>query len=333
MDKKQVIDEILEAVRRVREIRPLLHMIPSYVTAALCADTISAAGGRPLMAQAKEEMEEITGSADGLAVNMGQPSEEKAAAYRAALKTAAKRGLPVMFDPVGAGASSYRRRMMTELAAIPWSGVIKGNSSELHTILTGLLSHDGVDSMGEFSHDTEEEQYLLKEERRGRTLVAAETGKTDRILWREEGRFYRILLSHPAERPVILVGTGCASGAVLGTLLAADWKRKAEEGWNAAGTYQENTGAGKEGIRMAEDGAQENEYKTCALQARRMAILSAAALGLMACSEELQGQKGYGSHKTGLLDALSQMDETVFRGWLERNLKIEEKPEGREQWN
>ncbi len=309
MDKKQAIDEILEAARRVREIRPLLHMIPSYVTAALCADAISAAGGRPLMAQFREEMEEITGSADGLAVNMGQPSEEKAAACRAALKTAAKRGLPVMFDPVGAGASSYRRRMMADLAAIPWSGVIKGNSSELHTILTGLLSHDGVDSVGEFSHEAEEEQYLLKEEKRGRTLVAAETGKIDRILWREDGRFYRILLSHPVERPVILVGTGCASGAVLGTLLAADWKQNAE------------------------DGAQENGNQTCVLQARRMAILSAAALGLMACSEEQQGQKGYGSHKTGLLDALSQMDETVFRGWLERNLNIEEKPEGTEGWN
>ena len=88
LEAETVREEILRSVRELKEIRPLLHMIPSYVTAALCADAISAAGGRPLMAQAKEEMEEITGSADGLAVNMGQPSEEKFLSCRLALETA-----------------------------------------------------------------------------------------------------------------------------------------------------------------------------------------------------------------------------------------------------
>lgn len=60
LEAETVREEILRSVRELKEIRPLLHMIPSYVTAALCADAISAAGGRPLMAQAKEEMEEIT---------------------------------------------------------------------------------------------------------------------------------------------------------------------------------------------------------------------------------------------------------------------------------
>ena len=77
LEAETVREEILRSVRELKEIRPLLHMIPSYVTAALCADAISAAGGRPLMAQAKEEMEEITGAADGLAGNIGQPAEEK----------------------------------------------------------------------------------------------------------------------------------------------------------------------------------------------------------------------------------------------------------------
>ena len=181
LEAETVREEILRSVRELKEIRPLLHMIPSYVTAALCADAISAAGGRPLMAQAKEEMEEITGSADGLAVNMGQPSEEKFLSCRLALETAAKKGIPVMFDPVGAGASAYRREMMAELLSIPWSGVLKGNSSEIHTLLTGALAHDGVDSIGEFSHEQEAFRYLSREAARGRNLVIAETGKRDRL--------------------------------------------------------------------------------------------------------------------------------------------------------
>ena len=66
-----------EAFSMVQDQAPLVHMIANYVTASFCADAMAAMGARPLMAQAPEEMEEITGSADGLAVNLGQPSEEK----------------------------------------------------------------------------------------------------------------------------------------------------------------------------------------------------------------------------------------------------------------
>ena len=219
LEAETVREEILRSVRELKEIRPLLHMIPSYVTAALCADAISAAGGRPLMAQAKEEMEEITGSADGLAVNMGQPSEEKFLSCRLALETAAKKGIPVMFDPVGAGASAYRREMMAELLSIPWSGVLKGNSSEIHTLLTGALAHDGVDSIGEFSHEQEAFRYLSREAARGRNLVIAETGKRDRILWLEDSmgnapelnRYPILILGGFGNRiPDVVIGLGAS---------------------------------------------------------------------------------------------------------------------------
>jgi len=58
-----------EAFSMVKDQAPLVHMIANYVTASFCADAMAAMGARPLMAQAPEEMEEITGSADGLAVN------------------------------------------------------------------------------------------------------------------------------------------------------------------------------------------------------------------------------------------------------------------------
>lgn len=298
LEAETVREEILRSVRELKEISPLLHMIPSYVTAALCADAISAAGGRPLMAQAKEEMEEITGSADGLAVNMGQPSEEKFLSCRLALETAAKKGIPVMFDPVGAGASAYRREMMAELLSIPWSGVLKGNSSEIHTLLTGALAHDGVDSIGEFSHEQEAFRYLSREAARGRNLVIAETGKRDRILWLEDSMgnapdsMRRLSLLHDSARPVVIVGTGCASGAILGALLAAEGKKARE----------------KEEPRR--------------ISGRRMAVLAAAALSLMAFAEECQEEKGYGSHKAGLLDVLGMPEEEKFGVCLKRMLEI-----------
>ena len=83
-----------EAFSMVKDQAPLVHMIANYVTASFCADVMAAMGARPLMAQAPEEMEEITGSADGLAVNLGQPSEEKYLACERALQTAGNLGLP-----------------------------------------------------------------------------------------------------------------------------------------------------------------------------------------------------------------------------------------------
>ena len=99
-----------EAFSMVKDQAPLVHMIANYVTASFCADVMAAMGARPLMAQAPEEMEEITGSADGLAVNLGQPSEEKYLACERALQTAGNLGLPAVLDPVGAGASGYRKK-------------------------------------------------------------------------------------------------------------------------------------------------------------------------------------------------------------------------------
>lgn len=85
-----------EAFSMVKDQAPLVHMIANYVTASFCADVMAAMGARPLMAQAPEEMEEITGSADGLAVNLGQPSEEKYLACERALQTAGNLGLPAV---------------------------------------------------------------------------------------------------------------------------------------------------------------------------------------------------------------------------------------------
>ena len=84
-----------EAFSMVKDQAPLVHMIANYVTASFCADVMAAMGARPLMAQAPEEMEEITGSADGLAVNLGQPSEEKYLACERARPDTGKKRRPV----------------------------------------------------------------------------------------------------------------------------------------------------------------------------------------------------------------------------------------------
>ena len=298
MNKERIVEEMLSCLLTVQRMRTLVHMIPNSVTAALCADGISAIGGRPLMAQAAEEMEEITGSACGLAVNLGQPSNEKYKACERALETAEGKGIPAVLDPVGAGASGYRRDAAARLFSIPWSGALKGNSSEIHTVLTGSLTHTGVDSVGEFSHEAEEEILLSQMERQNRRMVIAETGSVDKILWRDENSRKEkcLLLRHRVERPVILVGSGCLTGAVMGAMLAAAWKKKKRP-----------------------------------LKETEMALSAAAAVSIISfCGEyKYTGgmgeacREGYGTYKTTLLDALSRFQKEAYRAYLMENLEMQ----------
>ena len=109
-------------------------------------------------------------------MNLGQPSEEKYLACERALQTAGNLGLPAVLDPVGAGASGYRKKASASLCAASWpgrawSGVLKGNSSEIHTVLTGAAAHSGVDSVGTFSHLEEEAAFLRDMREKGRNMV------------------------------------------------------------------------------------------------------------------------------------------------------------------
>lgn len=294
-DTKEWSRRMAEAFSMVRDQAPLVHMIANYVTAAFCADALAALGARPLMAQAPEEMEEITGSADGLAVNLGQPSEEKYLACERALRTAGSLGIPAVLDPVGAGASGYRKKASASLCAVlwperAWSGVLKGNSAEIHTVLTGAAAHSGVDSVGTFSHLEEEAAFLRDMREKGRKMVILETGAVDKLCWISENggkdRLLRASFGHEKSRRVNLVGTGCVTGAVLGAFLAAEHKK---------------TGAMPETDRLA--------------------LLAASAVSMVSfCSEGIRDE-GYGTYKWKLLDGLSQPDLDLYEAYIGRNMK------------
>ncbi len=208
MDGAAVTPEEVAAVfRDIRQQRYLVHMIPNAVSAALCADGIAALGARPLMAVAKEEMEEIVAQADACVVNLGQLSQEKLFSARLALQCAAEEDKPLVIDPVGCGASSFRLKAVQELFQIPWKGIVKGNRSEIYSIQQGKLTREGIDSL--------QERGLEGEVRKGSVYLV--TGKTDCILW-EGGRME---VPHQEACFQNVVGSGCLAGAVAGACSAA----------------------------------------------------------------------------------------------------------------
>ena len=93
---------------RVREVRPLVHHITNYVTVNDCANVTLAAGAAPVMADAPEEVAEMAGTADALVLNIGTLSSAQVEAMLLAGKAANARGIPIVLDPVGAGATRFR---------------------------------------------------------------------------------------------------------------------------------------------------------------------------------------------------------------------------------
>lgn len=195
-------EQIAAVFRDIRQKKPLIHMIPNGVSAALCADGLSALGARPLMAVAPEEMEEIVSQADACVVNLGQLNMEKLAAAKLALVQGDKLGKPLVLDPVGCGASAFRLQAVQSLLSMSWQGIIKGNGSELYSIQQKLLTREGIDSL--------KDRHLTKNVREGSIYLI--TGEVDRIMWQDG----KLEIFHEGSRPYNIVGTGCLAGAVAG---------------------------------------------------------------------------------------------------------------------
>src|SRR6476659_6297834 len=114
-------------LRLLRERKPLVHQITNYVVMNETANATLALGALPVMAHAREEVEEMVTLADALVLNIGTLSPHWVDAMIAAGRVANERGIPVVLDPVGAGATRYRtdtaKRILSEVDVT----VLRGN--------------------------------------------------------------------------------------------------------------------------------------------------------------------------------------------------------------
>src|SRR5207253_122882 len=136
-----------QTLREVRERKPLVHQITNYVVMNETANATLALGALPVMAHALEEVEEMVALAGALVINIGTLSAPWVESMLAAGKAASARGVPVVLDPVGAGATRLRtdtaRRIMDEVDVT----VLRGNAGEVATLVGVEAEGRGVESM------------------------------------------------------------------------------------------------------------------------------------------------------------------------------------------
>lgn len=200
------------ALDRMREQRPLIHHITNFVVMNDCANMVLAAGASPVMAHAPEEVEELAAVSGALVLNIGTLTRPWVEAMVAAGKAANRAGVPVVFDPVGAGATRLRteasRRILEEVQV----AVVRANASEA-AVLAGLDARvKGVDA--------EAGDGLAAAEALARQygVTAAVTGVEDFVA---DGR-RTVGIKNGDAWMGRLTGTGCMASSVVGCFCAVE---------------------------------------------------------------------------------------------------------------
>jgi hydroxyethylthiazole kinase len=200
------------SLRELRERKPLIHQITNYVVMNETANATLALGALPVMAHAREEVEEMVGLASALVLNIGTLSEHWIEAMVLAGSAANGRGLPIALDPVGAGATRYRtdtaKRLLDELQI----AVVRGNAGEVATLVGVDAEVRGVESIGEAADPGE----LARVAARELGVVAAVTGPVDHVSDGEQV----IAVANGHELLGAVSGTGCMATAITGCFLA-----------------------------------------------------------------------------------------------------------------
>lgn len=204
-------------VEQVREKRPLIHHITNYVTVNDCANITLGIGASPIMADDLEEVKDIVSISQALVLNMGTLNERSILSMIAAGKAANDAGIPVVFDPVGAGASKLRNKTAEQIVNEIRLSVVRGNSSEIR-FLAGLQSETkGVDASDNDQSSVTDTQKIAKELAQRMECVVVVTGMIDVIS--DGSTTVCIENGHPLLS--CITGTGCMCTSLIGSYCGA----------------------------------------------------------------------------------------------------------------
>jgi len=211
---KITAENIYADVAKIRETAPLVHNITNYVVMNTTANALLALGASPVMAHAEQEVEEMTGIARALVINIGTLSRPWVTAMFRAAGRAGELGIPLVLDPVGAGATSYRTKTCLDLIDTVPPAIIRGNASEIMALTGQDARTKGVDSSDPSVAALDAARRLNEET--GSTVCVS--GEVDYIVDGED--VITIENGHPMMARV--TGLGCTATALCGAFAAVN---------------------------------------------------------------------------------------------------------------
>ncbi|GAC1402117.1 MAG: hydroxyethylthiazole kinase [Ktedonobacteraceae bacterium] len=198
----------------IRERKPLIHHITNMVTMNDSANITLAIGALPVMAHAIEEVEEMVSLAGALVLNIGTPDLNRIEAMMRAGKRANERGVPIVLDPVGVGATRFRTQCALRLLKELRIAVVRGNAAEMAALVGVAAEIRGVESLSV----ADDSASLAPRVARELACVAAITGVHDYVS--DGKRIGRIENGHPLLASI--TGSGCMSTSLVAAFLSVE---------------------------------------------------------------------------------------------------------------
>jgi len=205
---------IYELLEKVRSQKPVVHHLTNWVTIYDCAQIVKSLGASPVMAHAKEEVAQMAQIASALVLNIGTLTPDFVEAMKLAAKSANKKGIPVVLDVCGAGATELRDKKALELLNEARIDIIKGNSSEIARVAGENVMTKGVDA-GNVEKDL---IIVAKNLVKKYNCTVVITGKEDIVT--DPNKVYIVKNGHQMMTHV--VGTGCMAASVIGAFSAVE---------------------------------------------------------------------------------------------------------------
>ncbi|MGM0844973.1 MAG: hydroxyethylthiazole kinase [Bacillota bacterium] len=196
----------------VRTKRPVVHCITNHVVSNFQANGLLAIGASPIMGEAREEAADLAALAGALSLNIGTLNNHSLESMLVAGASANKLGIPVVLDPVGAGATPFRLSSVKRLLAEVDIDVIRCNAGELAAITGAAWQSKGVDA----GHGNADVAALAACAAHDFKTIIAVTGETDIVT--DGDNIIEIPYGHPIMANV--TGMGCLLSSVAAAFLA-----------------------------------------------------------------------------------------------------------------
>ncbi len=218
--KAELLSQLEPILTYIQQEAPLIHCITNPISINDCANILLAIGARPIMAEHPDEVAEITAIAKGLALNLGNITDARMASMKISAGAAKDKGIPFVLDLVGLSCSRLRQKYAKELLQIAVPDIIKGNISELRTLLglpttPGMGVEAGQKEMVTRENALEYAKIFQKQAREYHTILLA-TGPIDLVVSSEEA----YIIANGSNALASITGTGCMNNVLAGACLA-----------------------------------------------------------------------------------------------------------------
>lgn len=201
-------------IQAIKKNFPLVHNITNYIVMEQTANSLLAIGASPVMAHALEEVKDMAMIANSLVLNIGTLSSSWIQGMMLALKAANSKGIPIIFDPVGSGATAYRTDTAKSILDHGKISIIRGNVSEIISLNGNQGLTKGVDSFLDSSDYIEQAKTVALKN----NCIVWMSGEIDVIT---DGQ--SIILVHNGHSLMAKVtGMGCTATAITGAFAAVN---------------------------------------------------------------------------------------------------------------